>query len=146
MGQTVDAPVIKKFKHRVHLCSNQDVIVDGKLEFQKKFIHEGWARIDRRRAQTFSQAGQTVFEEKDRRTHFIQMRYNANIEVTTSAWIYEHRLISPPRWFKILFVGDKDEDSRLWLFECRLMEAGDDVIVPTIGDHKQLGVPEGFSL
>jgi hypothetical protein len=143
MGQTVDTRVIKKFKHRVQVCSAADVVVDGKLEFSQKFIYDGWAMINPRRTSTFSPEGHTVFEEKDRRTHFIHMRYNPQVVITTSAWIYEKRLKSPPRWFKILFAGDEFEDSRYFKFDCRLMEAGDDILEP-VSDQKFLGVPEGL--
>jgi hypothetical protein len=145
MGLTVDTRVIKKFKHRVQVCSAEDVVVNGKLEFRQKFIYDGWAMINPRRTQTFSMEGQTVFEEKDRRTHFIHMRYNPNVLLTTSAWIYEARLKSPPRWFKILFSGDEYEDSRYFKFDCRLMSTGDDILEPQ-NDQKFVGIPEGFKL
>lgn len=144
MSQVVDTRVLKKFKHFVQVCSARDVVVDGHLEFSQKFIYEGWAMIEPRRQQTYSPEGQTIFEEKDRRTHFIRMRYRPDVEITTSAWLYEKRRLSAPRWFKILFSGDEYEDGRYFKFDCRLMEAGDHIIEPTA--ESQLGVPSGFIL
>lgn len=144
MGQTVDTRVLKKFKHWMQVCSARDVIVGDQLQFSQKFIYEGWAMINPRRQQTFSAEGHSVMEEKDRRTHFIHMRYNPNVEITTSAWIYEERRLSPPRWFKILFSGDEYEDGRYFKFDCRLMEAGDSIIEPS--DQNIPGIPNGFKL
>src|ERR1044072_9133081 len=130
MGLTVDTRILKKFKHRVHVCRNEDVVADGILKFQKVSLFQGRAMIDPRRTQTFSAEGHSVFEERDRRTHFIHMRYNPNVEYSTAAWIYEERAKSPPRWFKILFSGDEYEPSQYWKFDCRLMERGDDILRP----------------
>lgn len=146
MSQVVDTRVMKKFKHRLAVCSARDVVVEGKLEFSKKFIYEGWAMINPRRQQTFSPNGHSILEEKDRRTHFIHMRYRHDIEITSSAWLYEKRLKSAPRWFKILFVGDEYEDGRYFKFDCRLMEMGDNLIDPEDDAEKYLGVPAGFKL
>jgi len=146
MSQAVDTRIIKKFRHRVQVCRGEDVVVNGNLSFEKKFVYDGWAMIVPRRASTFSPNGHTVFEEKDRRTHFIKMRYNPNVEITTAAWIYEARLKSPPRWFKILFVSDEFENSQFFNFECRLMEAGDDITEPGTQPQTIPGIPAGMVL
>lgn len=144
MGLTVDTRVQKKFKHRVHLCRAEDVVVDNQLVFQKRAVHEGWAMIETRRVSTFSAQDHAVYEEKDRRTHFIYMRYNPGLDITLAAWLYEERRKSPPRWFKILFAGEEHDDSRYFQFDCRLMERGDNLIEPVAANAPQLGVPEGM--
>jgi len=141
MGLTVDTRIRRKFRHRVRICRAEDVIVDGKMLISKRHIHEGWAMINPRRTQTFSAAGHTVYEEKDRRTHFIHMNYTPELLLTTAAWIYEERLKSVPRWFKILFSGDEYEDSRYFKFDCRLIEHGDDIIEPTTENSGKYGIP-----
>lgn len=149
MGLTVDTRILKKFKHRVHVCRNEDVVVDGQLIFQRRSLFEGWAMIDPRRTQTFGADGHSIYEERDRRTHFIRMRYNPDVEYSVAAWLYEERRKSPPRWFKILFSGDEYETSQYWKFECRLMERGDDILQPiTAGEvpGSILGVPEGIEI
>lgn len=146
MGLTVDTRIAKKFKHRVYVCRNEDVIVDNQLTFTKNKIWEGWAMIERRRVSTFSQQGHSVLEENDRRSHFIRMRYNPFVELTAAAWLYEHRVLSAPRWFKILSSGDEDENSQYFLFDCRLMERGDDLAAPVGADGSIVGVPAGITL
>jgi hypothetical protein len=146
MGLTVDTRIRKKFKHRVAICRAEDVVIDGQLVFQKRFIKEGWAMIETRRVQTFSQQNQAVFEEKDRRTHFIYMNYDPNLLLSTAAWLYEERRKSPPRWFKILFAGEEHDDSMFFQFDCRLIERGDDIMEPVMSQRPQLGVPAGVML
>jgi head-tail adaptor len=130
MGLTVDTRIAKKFKHRLSVCRQEDVMEGKELVYRKQEIYTGWAMIDRRRAGTFSQQDQAVFAEKDQRTHFIRMRYRPDVLISTAAWLYEARLKSAPRWFKILFAGDEYEDSRYFYFECKLIEHGDEVIQP----------------
>ena len=142
MGLTVDTRIAKKFKHRLAVCRQEDVVVGSELVYAKQQIYTGWAYIERRRAGTFSAQDQAVYAEKDQRTHFIRMRYRPDVLISTAAWLYEERLKSPPRWFKILFSGDEHEDSRYFYFECKLMERGDDVISPldqgaTLSDELQ---------
>lgn len=132
MGLTIDTRVAKKFKHRLSVCRQEDVVLENDLLYRKHEIYTGWAMVERRRAQTFSPDGQSVLEEHNRRTHFIRMRYRPDVEITMAAWLYEHRMKSAPRWFKVLNVGDEYEDSRYFLFECRLMEQGDQTIKPII--------------
>lgn len=132
MGMTVDTRIAKKFKHRLAVCRQSDVISGNQLVYSKQQIYTGWAYVERRRAGTFSDRDQAVLAEKDQRTHFIRMRYRPDVLISTAAWLYEEQLKSPPRWFKILFSGDEHEDSRYFYFECKLMERGDDVISPTM--------------
>lgn len=141
MGQTVDTRIRRKFIHRIKLCRAEDVVVDGEMLISKHFVHEAWAMINPRRTQTFSQQGQTVYEEKDRRTHFIHINYSPDLLLSTTAWIYEEPLKSAPRWFKVLFAGDEYENSRYFKFECRLIERGDDILRPSAEEVVEGRIP-----
>lgn len=147
MGQTLDTRVIKKFKHRLTVCSQADVVVENKtMVLSRKGIYTGWAMITNRRASAFSVEGQTVLEPREQRTHYIIMRYRSDIEITTAAWLHEARLKSAPRWFKILNVMDENELGEYWKFEVRLMENSDEAIEPTAPNQGHLYVPEGIKL
>lgn len=148
MGLTVDTRIIKKFKHFVQVCSADDV-ADGKggISYQKKMVLEGWAMIEARRAQTIDPHGISVMEERDRRTHFIRMRYRPNVLITSSAWIYEHRRLSAPRWFKVLHWSDELEDGQYWKIECVQYEVSDEAPRPTEPTNSRLhSLPEGVEL
>jgi hypothetical protein len=149
VGLTVDTRITKKFKHLVQVCSAEDVADgNGGISYQKKMIFEGWAMIVARRAQTVDPYGNTVMEERDRRTHFIHMRYRPNVLITSSGWIYEHRRLSAPRWFKILHWMDELEDGQYWKIECVQYEVSDDAPRPieTPTSNRLHSLPEGVEL
>lgn len=147
MGQTLDTRVLKKFKHRLTVCSQSDVVVENKtIVLTRKGIYTGWAMITNRRAQAFSVEGASVLEPREQRTHYIVMRYRPDVIITTAAWLYEERRKSPPRWFKIINVSDENELGEYFRFEVRLMEAGDDLIEPVDQVSSNLIEPVGINL
>lgn len=148
MGMTLDTRVLKKFKHRLTVCSQKDVVVENEtMVLKRKGIYTGWAMITNRRASQFSPQGQTVLEPRAQRTHVIIMRYRADIEITSAAWLYEKRRRSAPRWYKVINVEDENELGEYFKFEVRLMEASDEAIKPTTTEPSHgYVVPTGVNL
>lgn len=149
MGLTLDTRVLKKFKHRLVVCSQDDVVVDaGEMSLSRKGVYEGWAAITPRRSSTWSEQGNAVMDPANLRSHIIIMRYRADVDITSFAWLYEKQLKSPPRWFKILTVVDENENSEYFKFECHLVEKGEDNIVTPEGRKMDIAspLPHGVSL
>lgn len=138
-------------KHRVVICSQKsDIGTDGNLIVERVGVVRGWAAIDVAKASRFSRDGQVVSKSQTP-THLITMNYNPDVSVSVSAWVYEHRLKSPPRWFKVLAVKNVDECSRYMQLSVRLLEETDDAEEPTAEDRRSTGfgasdLPEGLSL
>jgi head-tail adaptor len=124
--------MISALRHRVVLCSQKDVITShGSLTLIRKEVMATWASIEAKRGSMFSPNGQAMMDNRNERTHIIKIRYRPDLEVSSYAWIYEERRISPPRWFKILTV-DQTEDgcSPCYEFGCRLVERSDEAQRP----------------
>lgn len=122
---------IASFRHRVVICSAQDVVTtDGEMSLVKRKMWEAWAKIEPKRGSMFGRDGQVIKESRDTPSHEIAIRYRSDKVIASSAWIYEQRLRSEPRWFKILKVRDEGEVGYLWCFECRLVEKSDLVARP----------------
>ena len=119
---------IARMKHRVMLCSMHDVVSkNGDMQLAREGVRETWAQIVDRRGSLEAPSGYVVRENQEKVSHWITVRYMYDLEVTSTAWIYERRLKSPPRWFKILDVTDH----RLaYLFGVRLVERSDEVTPP----------------
>lgn len=119
---------IGTLKSRIVLCSQEDVVVDnGVMQLVRKGIRTCWARIDERRGSLPGPNGLTVGDLDNQQSHIITTRYMWDIDVRTTAWIYDCRLRSPPRWFKVYGVAD----SRLaYQFACRMVERGDEASQP----------------
>lgn len=131
--------------YRVALCSEKDVIPDPeKFLVYKKFIYEAWASIEVKKASQFTRDGVSM-EDHKKVTHKIMMNYRSDVDISFAAWIYDKRLKSPPRWFRILKVSD---DSEFFTFEVRLAENSEDAAKPatqeTFGTIAKLR--EGVSL
>lgn len=136
-------------KHRVVICSQKsDVDDDGNLIVNRKGIITGWAAIDVVKPSRFSSSGQVV-SKGEQPTHKITMTYNPDVNISVSAWAYEHRLKSPPRWFKIQSVVNIDECSRFMALTVRMTETTDEAEEPIEETNSGFGassLPEGISL
>lgn len=126
-----DLPEIMKIgllKSQIVLCSQEDVVVEnGIMMLVRTGIRKCWARIDERRGSLPGPNGLTVGDLDNQMSHIITTRYMWDIDVRTTAWIYDKRLKSPPRWFKVYGVSD----SRLaYQFACRLVERSDEASHP----------------
>ncbi|QBQ72038.1 head completion protein [Agrobacterium phage Milano] len=127
-------------KHRVIVCSQQsDVDDEGRLLITRAGVIQGWAAIAPVKAIRFSQDGVSMQKDTMQPTHDITMNYNPDVNVSVSAWVYEHRLKSPPRWFKVLSVVNVDECSRYMKIRCRLVETSDDVTPPVEEEKNSFG-------
>lgn len=117
---------IATFRHRVTICSADDVVTsDGEISIVKRKAWDAWAKIEPKRGSMFGRDGQVIKESRDAASHQIAIRYRSDKVIASSAWIFESRMRSEPRWFKILKVRDEGEVGFLWVFECRLVEKSD---------------------
>lgn len=132
--------------HRVTICSARDVgTEDGELLKARTGVVTGWAAIIPVKANRFSRDGTAVDDNHMVKTHEIIMNYNPDLNISVSAWIFEVRRKSPPRWFKIIRVTNVGERSREWKFECRLVEAADDIAKP-VQTFGAVPLPSGIKL
>lgn len=141
---------IAALRHRVHLCSQQDVVIDGMLKLSREGVLSMWASIEAKAAQTFSPHGAAMGEPRTKRTHIVMTRYHPDLDISAMAWIYEARLKSAPRWFKVLKVTSTEaKGSPFFKFECRLIESKADLIEPTAeaaGPSVAMPLPQGVQL
>jgi head-tail adaptor len=116
--------------HLVSVCSASDVYeIDGRLEFRRTVAWDCYAAMRESRGSQFSADGVALDQSKVA-SHKIAIPFRPNSEISAAVWIYEDRLKSSPRWFKVLDVKDMNEDGRYWEFKCRLVERSDDVVKP----------------
>jgi hypothetical protein len=88
-------------------------------------------------------------ESRSKRTHIITMRYRWDLNISLMAWLYEQRMKSSPRWFKVLKVGQTETNgNQFFRLDCRLVERDDDLSHPTTeaGTGPAVWVPEGVRL
>ena len=131
---------IKDLKHRIALCTASDVVIDGQtMEIRREAVRWTWANIEHQThlSSFLSRVGYAVQEQAARPTHRIRVRAGHDLDYAATAWVYEERLKSPPRWYKFLgFVEECD-----WvMLECHLQESSPDAkpTEPTImGPAKQ---------
>lgn len=117
---------IADLKHRIALCTAKDVVVNGStMEIRRETVKWAWANIEHQThlSSFLSQAGYATKEIAERPTHRIRVRYGLELDYSATAWVYEQRLKSPPRWYKFLgFVEECD----FVMLECHLQERNDD--------------------
>jgi head-tail adaptor len=140
--------------HLVSVCSASDVYeIDGRLEFKRTVAWDCYAAMRESRGSQFSADGIALDISKVA-SHKIAIPYRPNSEISATVWIYENRLKSSPRWFKVLDVKDMNEDGRYWEFKCRLVERSDDIAKPavvtnnscSIKDQIYMPLPAGINL
>ncbi len=116
---------IKDFKHRVAICSMNDIVTEaGEMRLTRKDVYHCWAKIVVSVSSMFSKEGQAVRQGRNERTHKIVIRMRRDIDFTVAAWLYEERLQSPPRWFKVLSYQEQGEAGEFLELDCRLTERG----------------------
>lgn len=125
--------MIAKLNRRVVLCSQKDVVVDkGTIRLNREGVAEFWAAIEPKKASEFTVNGMATKDTRNRRTHIIKMRYRYDLNLSDMAWVFERRLKSSPRWYKVLNVEEVEQNrSQYWKLECRLVERSDDLVEPT---------------
>jgi hypothetical protein len=109
------------------MCREEDIIVDGEFRIKKDGIRSAMAKITQIRKSKLSRTGNEL-RTTDDATHSIEIRSTYGVEYTNSAWIYEHRLRSSPRWFKVNGIL---EDVDFTAFSVVLSERGDQVAEPS---------------
>lgn len=121
---------ISKLKHRVALCTAHDVVTkNGTMELIRSTVVWTWADIEMQwNVHSFlSPIGFAIRESADRVTHYISVRSGIGVDVTSTAWIFEQRLKSQPRWYKVVGFGE----SPGWLtMSCHLVEKSDNLQPP----------------
>lgn len=142
---------IANLRHRVHLCSQKDVVIDGTLKLAREGVLSMWASIEAKAAQMFSPRGAAMLESRNKRTHIIMTRYHRDLDISALAWLYEARLKSAPRWFKILNVSvTEGKGNQYFKFECRLVESAADIAEPvaegSTATGAAWGLPDGVKL
>jgi len=143
---------IASLRHRVHLCTQSDVVEDGDLRLNREGVLTMRASIERWASTEFSPAGAAMRNARNRRSHVIRTRYHPDLNVSALAWIYEERLNSAPRWFKIVNVSQTENKGRpLFMFDVRVHERGDNLVQPAVEDQDNplsaaTGLPDGVSL
>jgi head-tail adaptor len=119
----------KDLRHRISLCTSADVVTEeGQLMLVRSDVLSTWAKIEAKTTSMFSRAGYNILEDRNRQTHLAFMRMRRDIEISSAAWIFEQRMQSGARWFKIL--GIKEEDGTWIALSLRLIERGDDLVEP----------------
>lgn len=144
---------IAKLQHRLVLCSQRDKVADGSFTYERHKVAKMWAAVEAKAASGFSTNGASMNESRAKRTHVIYARYRHDLNISLMAWLYEERLKSSPRWFKILKVNQTEQAGNAFFkFDCRLVERGDDLAEPKSDEAKPAmpgaawGLPEGFTL
>lgn len=141
-------PKISDLRHRVRLCTNEDVVINGaEMVLRRKEVRASWAAIEHQTHMSsfISKEGFAVQENTARPTHRITVRAQHDLDFSAAAWVYEEFLKSPPRWYKVL--GFVDEENWIML-ECHLVERNAnaaptappdpcDPATPTLGPAKQ---------
>lgn len=124
--------MISALRHRVILCSQKDVVSEGaELRLVRNGVVVTWAMIEPKKGSSFSPTGMAVKDSRNMRTHQITMRYRPDLVITLYAWLYEERLVSPPRWFKVLSVSETETGGApMYMFDVCLVERGDDATRP----------------
>jgi len=140
---------IGKLRHRIVLCSQKyDVKSKGELLDVRESVIECWAQIRELAHTTFSEHGAAVLANRDVRTHFIYTRYFPLLDISGKAYVYEERMKSSPRWFKVLSVGQSEvKGSPYFVWSCRIVGRSDNVQAP---DNKVTGpaqnMPQGVQI
>lgn len=121
----------RDLKHRIALCAGQDVVTDnGTLILTRKDVLNTWAKIESKAASMFSRQGFAIMEDRNKQTHLISIRMRRDIDITSAAWVYEERMQSGARWFKVLGIKDDGEDSDVTILSCKIIQRGEDLVEP----------------
>ncbi|MGY2987708.1 hypothetical protein [Bradyrhizobium sp. USDA 4508] len=121
---------ISDLRNRVSLCTMRDVVEEGGvMTLARKEVATVWAAIyaQPHLPSFISQYGYAIKENADRGTHLITVRYKIDLDLTATAWVYEVRRKSPPRWYKMLGFYDNEN----WVvMHCHLVQRSEQVTPP----------------
>jgi head-tail adaptor len=102
---------ISDLRNRVSLCTMHDVVEKGGvMTLTREDIATVWAQIyaQPHLPSFISKYGYAIKEPAERPTHLITVRYKIDLDLSNTAWIYEVRLKSPPRWYKMIGFYDNE--------------------------------------
>src|SRR5262245_60599033 len=98
--------------HRVALCTMQDVVEqNGVMTLARKPVQWIWAQVDAALNLPSFQVPTGYSKDPSRDawgTHRIIIRAASYIEPTSTAWVYEERRKTSPRWYKSLGYTESD--------------------------------------
>lgn len=103
---------------------------NGQMQLVRETVTWLWAQVDAalNLPSFISPMGYSFHESRDAwATHRVILRAASGLEVTSAAWVYEQRLKSSPRWYKIL--GFTESDAWL-LLNTHLIERSDKATPP----------------
>lgn len=119
---------IAELRHKVQLCSQSDVVTtNGNLFLARADVLACWAKIEDKKGSLHGPTGLVTRESHDVRSHKITIRYRTDVDIKSTAWVYEARLKSPPRWFKVLAVADQAD---MFVLDVRLVERSENAMTP----------------
>jgi head-tail adaptor len=138
---------VASYRNRIVICSMSDVVEDNQMmRLKREAAIYTWAKINEEKKSSFAPSGFTVLEPSERTTHQVFIRARREVNFSSSAWIYEARLQSAPRWFKIISLSEYKEEV---CFACHLVERSDSVSRPvdvTPGVTSLAALPRGVTL
>lgn len=131
-------------RHRLVLCRQDDVISsETGFQLRREEVKTVLASITEKSGSPFTKAG--FAHSGNERTHIIMIRYRSSINLSEMAWLYEKRVKSSPRWFKILSVGQTEDCStEYWNINAKLVERSDEAIKPA--NPVVISLPNGVKL
>jgi head-tail adaptor len=134
----------KNLTHKVALCTMNDIVDEGgTMRLAREIVTLTWAQIEARRGIFIGASGYTIDDALEKRTHLITVRYRTDLEITSAAWIYEARLKSAPRWYKVIeILNDNSEFVSIW---CRLAEQSD-TATPPVAKLSGRMMPDGVEI
>jgi hypothetical protein len=124
------APKIHEMNRRVALCTQQDIVANGKtMELRRVGVVWAWARIKSHYGLPFTigHSNYTIMDPSTKATHAITVRNGLVDNVTAMAYVYEEFRKSAPRWYKVLGVSEPD---KFLVFTTRMVEISDLAIPP----------------
>jgi len=124
---------ISDLSSRVAICSMKDVVEqNGQMALTRKEVATLWAcvRPNTSSVSFISPYGYATKERADLKSHMIYIRRKTYLDITTAAWVYEQRRITPPLWYKVL--GYYEEDC--WLVLGVHLQEHSDLAQPPVGD------------
>jgi len=116
---TIAPTTIAELRHRVVLCSMRDVVEkNGIMELTREEVVETWARVRPflsfgSKGSFISPVGYTVLDPDHHQSHWVVIRYQHGLDITTAAWVYEARRKGQPRWYKVL--GATESENHRWI-------------------------------
>lgn len=123
----------RDLKNRISLCKAEDVILSPtEIVITRTDVLQTWAKVEAKQGSMYAPTGYAIMEERNKQTHIITIRARYDIDITSAAWIYEERMQSGARWYKVLKIRDDGTDTGFTVLSCRLVERGENLVEPVV--------------